>query len=240
MSDHLPDSAVPTLLLFADISGYTRYIRENAYTQAHAVASVADLLDSVIDSLEPAWQLVKLEGDAAFCHADPNTVQAALPDLLLPAFTAFDTRKAKLSATNTCECLACKALASLELKLILHEGEVVHYQTRRGVDLAGLPVILLHRLGKNSVDRHRYILWTAPMHARLSTLSPASTHAETCEGVGDVAVHVYADLPNRSPAVDAGTSERLLDHFHKTCQWLPLNLRRQPGKAAAFSEPSAS
>jgi hypothetical protein len=240
MSDEIPRAAVPTLLLFADISGYTRYIRDNAYTQAHAVASVAALLDSVIDSLEPTWQLVKLEGDAAFCHADPSMLRSGLPDLLLPAFTAFDTRKAKLSAANTCECLACKALASLELKLILHQGDVVHYQTRRGVDLAGLPVILLHRLSKNGVEHRRYILWTTPVNPLLSTLAPARTHAESCEGVGEVAVQVYADLPNRSEPVDAGAAERLVDHFHKSCQWLPLNLRRQPGKAAAFSEPGAS
>jgi hypothetical protein len=231
---------VSTLLLFADISGYTRYIRDNAYTQAHAVASVAALLDSVIDSLEPAWQLVKLEGDAAFCHAGPAALQDALPPLLLKAFAAFDTHKARMSAANTCDCLACKTLPTLELKLILHEGEVVHYQTRRGVDLAGLPVILLHRLSKNAVVQPRYVLWTAPLDARLSALEPASAHVESCEGVGEVAVRVYADLPNLSGPASAGALDRLADHFHKTRQWLPLNLRRKPGKAAAFGATTAS
>jgi hypothetical protein len=235
-----PAAPLPTLLLFADISGYTRYIRENAYTQAHAVARVATLLDSVIDALEPVWQLVKLEGDAAFCHADPDALRpAGLPVLLLAAFAAFDDRKAQLSAANTCECLACKALVSLELKIILHAGDVVHYQTRRGMDLAGVPVILLHRLGKNSVEQPRYILWTAAMAAHLSALAPATVHAETCEGLGDVAVQVYSALPNRSEAVDAGAVERLLDHFHKTRQWLVPNLQRAPGKAAAFGEASS-
>lgn len=236
MSEHISGTAVPTLLLFADISGYTRYIRENVYTQAHAVASIAALLDSVIDSLEPAWQLVKLEGDAAFCHTPAKAAQLDLAELLLAAFKAFDTRKARLSAANTCDCLACKTLDSLELKMILHQGDVVHYQTRRGSDLAGVPVILLHRLSKNGVDHPRYILWTAPVDALLSALRPAKVHVESCEGVGEVTVRVYAELPNVSEPATAGAMDRLIDHLRKSRQWLLPNLQRKPGKAAAFGE----
>lgn len=236
----VPQTPIPTLLLFADISGYTSYIRANAYTQAHAVASVATLLDSVIDRLEPAWQLVKLEGDAAFCHGEPDTLQSGLPELLLAAFAAFDACKARMSAANTCECLACKSLPSLQLKIILHAGDVVHYQTRRGIDLAGLAVILLHRLSKNSVEHSRYILWTEPMARRLAELAPAQAHAEACEGVGTVSVQAFFNLPDRSAPVTAGTAERLLDHFNKTRQWLLPNLQRKPGKAAAFGESASS
>jgi hypothetical protein len=232
MSTH--PGPVPTLLLFADISGYTRYIRENSYTAAHAVATTAALLDSVIDRLEPALQLVKLEGDAAFCHADPALLQADLPELLLATFAAFDACKARLSACNTCDCLACKALGNLELKMILHHGDVVHYPTRRGLDLAGLPVILLHRLSKNSVDHSRYILWTAPVAAHLSALAPAQMHSEDCEGVGAVDVQVYLNIPNRSEPVVAGATERFIDHLNKTRQWILPTLQRKPGKAAAF------
>ena len=66
-------------LIIADINGYTDFIRlhnmlkkpivgnsmANIF-EAHADKVISDLLEAVIDAMEPDVQLNKLEGDAAF------------------------------------------------------------------------------------------------------------------------------------------------------------------------------
>ena len=49
-------------LLLADITGYTQYMGDTELTHAQDV--VADLLDTIVNAIEPAFQLSKLEGDA--------------------------------------------------------------------------------------------------------------------------------------------------------------------------------
>ncbi len=227
----------PTLLLLADISGYTRYIRENPYTEAHAITNITALLDAVLDCLAPYWRLAKLEGDAAFCHAPALGREADFAGRLITAFTAFAEGKARLIAVNGCHCLACKALPSLELKMILHAGPVLHFTTRSGAELGGLPVIVLHRLAKNRLPASRYILWTAPLDSSLAALQPAFPHHETVEGIGGVATWVHDSLPGLPAVVPAARWRRLLDLGYKAWLWLPATLQGKHGKAAAYAEP---
>ena len=55
-------------LLLADITGYTQYMGDTELTHAQDV--VADLLETIVNAIEPAFQLSKLEGDAAFAYAN--------------------------------------------------------------------------------------------------------------------------------------------------------------------------
>ena len=65
-------------LLIADISGYTEFVKLHNLAkkpifgaalakgfESHATTIVADLLETVIDAVEPSLRLNKLEGDAA-------------------------------------------------------------------------------------------------------------------------------------------------------------------------------
>ena len=58
----------PTLLLIADIAGYTRFMKMHDTSLAHAQQIIADLLEAVIDAAGPNLKLAKLEGDAAFFY----------------------------------------------------------------------------------------------------------------------------------------------------------------------------
>ena len=53
----------PACLVIADISGYTSYLA--GVELDHAQDILADLMDTVVGSLRPAFRLAKLEGDAA-------------------------------------------------------------------------------------------------------------------------------------------------------------------------------
>ena len=59
-----PEPACPVI---ADISGYTRFLAGAELD--HAQDILADLMNTVVTSIRPAFRLAKLEGDAAFAYA---------------------------------------------------------------------------------------------------------------------------------------------------------------------------
>jgi hypothetical protein len=69
----------PTLLLIADIGGYTRFMNLHRTSLAHAQEVVAQLLEAVIDATRGQLKLAKLEGDAAFFYS--TYPSGAEPDL---------------------------------------------------------------------------------------------------------------------------------------------------------------
>ena len=71
-----PDHAC---LLIADISGYTGYLAGVELDHAHDI--LADVVDTVVTSLRPAFRLAKLEGDAAFAYAMAAGLDRAARDV---------------------------------------------------------------------------------------------------------------------------------------------------------------
>ena len=61
---------VRTLLLIADIGGYTEYMRSHRMSLAHAEVNTGRLLEKVIDAV-PDFDLIEIEGDAAFLSRTP-------------------------------------------------------------------------------------------------------------------------------------------------------------------------
>ncbi len=62
--------ATPTqrgYLVIADISGYTSYVA--ATELEHAQAVLSELLELIVERVQPLLTLVKLEGDAVFSYA---------------------------------------------------------------------------------------------------------------------------------------------------------------------------
>jgi hypothetical protein len=51
-------------LVIADLTGYTAYLSQSEIEHAPAIAG--DLLETIVDRLEPPFRLAKFEGDAAF------------------------------------------------------------------------------------------------------------------------------------------------------------------------------
>jgi hypothetical protein len=60
-----------------------------------------------------------------------------------------------LSQSTTCSCKACTHIERLRLKVIIH-GEALFYHVFRFLELAGVDVIIAHRLLKNSVIADQY------------------------------------------------------------------------------------
>src|SRR5438046_10384028 len=81
-------SIQPTLLMIADIAGYTRFMKFHYMSLVHAQEIVAKLLEAIIDGA-PALRLAKLEGDAAFFYL-PSASDGSFDPSLVPRQGAAD------------------------------------------------------------------------------------------------------------------------------------------------------
>ncbi len=163
-------------ILIADISGYTDFIRlhnmrktplvgntiANMY-ESHAEKVVSDLLESVIDAIEPQMHLNKLEGDAArfFCESEANNFDGnRILEVMDKAQESFKTKTSELVFVQGCACDPCLQSKNLRLKIVAHKGDFTIEKIRNFEELAGENVILAHRLLKNQIKSNEYWLVT--------------------------------------------------------------------------------
>jgi hypothetical protein len=189
----------PTFLLIADITGYTRFMKMHRMSLAHAQDIVARLLEAVIDATRPRLKLSKLEGDAAFFYvaypegAEPNLVFVA--EQVASIYRAFHRRLSDLEANGLCMCDACEQVGNLKIKFVGHLGDVAVQRVKKLTELAGLDVILVHRLLKNEVPVPEYLLMTEPVLERVdsSIRGQVSSLEMELEGLGKTDIF-YLDL----------------------------------------------
>src|SRR3954449_276371 len=179
------------LLLIADIGGYTDYMRTHRMSLAHAEVNTARLLEKVIDAA-PGFELIEIEGDAAFLSrpADTSDGDATLALTLQAASSmhrAFHLER-RYVATNLCPCDGCAQADDLKLKFVAHVGEVAVQTIKRRRKLVGIDVILVHRLLKNAVALPEYVLMSEELYGAADTplSEPAGQLVQDLEGVGPV------------------------------------------------------
>jgi hypothetical protein len=196
--DEIPE---PVVLIIADISGYTRYMTANAKTLAHSQTIITELVKTIVRHVELPLELAKLEGDAVFlfCRkqiATPSWLETKklIGEKLLSFFRLFSDRVNELSRSTTCTCHACTHIEKLRLKVVVHSGEALFHRVFNFVELAGVDVILVHRLLKNSVTTDQYLLLTDAALEDLSFPAPIpwARAAETYDDIGHVGTLVYA------------------------------------------------
>ena len=194
MTSNAPESAC---LLIADISGYTSYLA--GVELDHAQDILADLLDTVISTLRPTFRLAKLEGDAAFVYSvAPGLEASLLQDTVERTYFAFRRRLRDIAQASMCECDACMRMPTLDLKLVVHSGEVARQRIAGREELAGRAVIEVHRLLKNDVERTlgapAYALYSEACLIATGLDDPGSAglvaHRETYEFLGELTVWV--------------------------------------------------
>jgi len=186
-----------SLLLLADIGGYTDYMRTHRMSLAHAEVNTSRLLARVVDAA-PEFDLVEIEGDAAFLSRSGDTLsdEAAVSltfEVASAMHRAFHVER-RYVAKNLCPCKGCTEVDNLRLKFVAHIGEVATQTIRQQRKLVGIDVILVHRMLKNPVEIAEYVLLSEDLH-RLRDLSlavPAQEVLQDLEGIG----------PTRGYAVD--------------------------------------
>lgn len=158
-----PGARVRSVLLLADISGYTGFLQGVA--DAHfalviesdeppkAYALMSSLLDQIVSAISPYFRLAKLEGDAVFATAPDDSAPRGETLLLCvrACHAAFTSRLAEASDIWSCQCDACSRVGQLNLKFVLHHGDVMVQRIAGSEELLGPDVNVAHRLLKNHV-----------------------------------------------------------------------------------------
>ncbi len=182
----------PTCFLIADISGYTEYL--SGVEIDHAQDILADLISTVVTALKPTFRLAKLEGDAAFCFAPTDKVDASLLlDAVERCYFGFRRRRRDVRQATSCECNACLRIPDLNLKFVAHHGLAITQKVAGQQELLGSDVILVHRLLKNTVVEttgiNAYALFSDAL-VQVMAIDPAELgmreHTETYDHIGEV------------------------------------------------------
>jgi len=183
------DPVQRTLLLIADISGYTDYMRTHRMSLAHAEVNMSRMLDRVIDAA-PEFDLIEIEGDAAFMSRPAGElVDGAAVSAILEAASAMHRAfhvERQYVAKNLCPCKGCTEVDSLRLKFVAHVGEVATQTIRKRRKLVGIDVILVHRMLKNPVEIPEYVLLSEDLHLLRDSALPLPEHEvlQDLEGIG--------------------------------------------------------
>lgn len=201
------------IIVLADISGYTNFLKLHTMSLLHAEKIVTDLMESIIAATSEPLRLNKLQGDAILFYAESGDSGSdnakEITKQVSRFFETFSIRSRELTGCNNmCPCDACRQADQLRLKTVLHNGEIAVKTVAGFEELAGEPVILAHRLLKNSISSDEYILMTKSF-AELSggfSDKKAQMHSETYDDVGSIDVEVYypdarEDLPPASRSV---------------------------------------
>jgi class 3 adenylate cyclase len=206
-------------LLLADISGYSAFM--TSVERAHGVdfsdgipagfTILGELLDTVIEGVQPAFAVAKLEGDAVFAVAPAAALDARGEELLgrLQAlYQAFHARREKARATKDHVCTACPVVGSLDLKMVLHRGQVIRQSIGAGTEFLGPAVNVAHRLLKNSIQARLgyrpYLFLTDAAASGLNLVEPGIEHREDYADVGPIhgrVVALGAGLPGTAAAL---------------------------------------
>lgn len=215
----------PVLLIIADISGYTRFMTANAKTLAHSQTIITELVTAIVQQVELPLEVAKLEGDAVFLYCRKQSgpqlwpeVKRLIGEKLLSFFRRFSDKVAELRQSTTCSCHACAHIDRLRLKLIVHSGEVLFHRVLHFMELAGVDVIIAHRLLKNSVASDQYILVTAAAQKDLQFPSHIQWKegSETYEDLGSIPTWLH--LPDGAAPSPSRAAPSFAQRFRRSAK----------------------
>src|SRR5215212_4850059 len=179
------------LLVIADIGGYTEYMSTHRMSLAHAEVNTGRLLEKVIDAA-PGFDLIEIEGDAAFLSRRADTLDGDVPvaataQAAVGMHRAFHLERRHV-ATNLCPCDGCTQAENLKLKFVAHIGEVASQNIKHRRNLVGIDVIFVHRLLKNAVQVPEYVLFSEELYRTGDGALPDHVRElpQDLEGIGPV------------------------------------------------------
>ncbi len=172
-------------ILIADISGYREFIRLHNLKQtsvigkfmakqyeSHASKIIADLLEKVIDSIQPVMNLNKLMGKSALFYCEENKNQSnEIINIMYKANKAFNEKKSELIFVQACGCEPCIQSKNLKLKIAVHKGIFEINKMRNFEEISGEDVILTHRMLKNNIKSNEYWLVTENFYSSLNKIN---------------------------------------------------------------------
>ena len=146
-----------SLLFIPDISGFANFVQTTEVEHSQHV--IAELLEVLISANTQDLKLAEVEGDALFFYKEEvipsrEKILAQIETM----YTAFYSHLKMMETNRICPCNACASAPELQLKIILHAGELRFLTVQGNQKPFGEAVIQAHRLLKNSVNSENYAL----------------------------------------------------------------------------------
>jgi hypothetical protein len=195
-----------SLLLIADIGGYTKFMKMHRVSLAHAEVITGRLLRTIVDSTP--LPLIEVEGDAAFFAAPAQQTSEGPAALSLAIHRRFHAELGRMIAANMCNCDGCLQSRNLKIKIVGHVGDVAEQTIGGREKLVGVDVITVHRMLKNAVPVPEYLLMTDSLADRCEPeiRDRAETIEQDLEGLGPTTLR-FVDLAELSPLTPADPPE---------------------------------
>jgi hypothetical protein len=227
-----------SLLLIADIGGYTEFMKLHRISLAHAEVITRRLLKTIVECSR--LPLIEIEGDAAFFCAPLAQVDANPMALSLAMHQAFHSQLERMIDLQMCNCDACLQSRNLKVKFVGHVGEVAKQTISGREKVVGVDVIAVHRMLKNNVTASEYLLMTESLVEQYGpdVREGAGTLQQELEGLGSTSLY-FVDLEGFAlppqPSPKATLPRRLGEFLGVGFRGLPtvLGLRRSRRASSA-------
>src|SRR6185312_12277763 len=116
-----------------------------------------------------------------------------LQDIIEATYFTFRRRLRDIRQASVCTCDACRQIPSLDLKFVVHFGQIARQAMSGQEELIGRDVILIHRLLKNNAETVLggvpYVLYTDAVVQR-ARIDPQAqglvAHREAIDIIGEV------------------------------------------------------
>ncbi len=153
-------------ILIPDISGFTEFMTKTELS--HSSHAISMLIDAIVNAVGEDYEVSEIEGDAVLLvkKGAPPTKKDIL-DICIKIFNAFHYQRKWMMQHTLCPCKACMDLVNLTLKFVVHYGPLAEIKVGRFVKYSGLEMIVAHRLLKNRIENHEYLLVTEKMMQRV-------------------------------------------------------------------------
>jgi hypothetical protein len=163
-------------ILIPDISGFTEFMTTTELN--HSSHAINMLIDAMVNAVGEEYEVSEIEGDAVLLikKGHPPSKKEIL-DTCLKIFNAFHFQRKWMQQYTICPCGACQAIINLTLKFVVHHGPLAEIKVGRFVKHSGTEMIVAHRLLKNSIDNHEYLLMTEKLMQQVAD-SPAAIEME--------------------------------------------------------------
>jgi len=144
-------------ILIPDISGFTEFMTRTELS--HGSYAINVLIDAIVNAVGEEYDVSEIEGDAVLLiRKGPSPSKKEIQDICLKIFNEFHFRRKWMQRFAVCPCGACLAISNLTLKFVVHRGPLAEIKVGRFVKQSGPEMIVAHRLLKNSIDNHEYLL----------------------------------------------------------------------------------
>ncbi|MGI9553865.1 MAG: DUF2652 domain-containing protein [Thermodesulfobacteriota bacterium] len=139
-------------IVVANIFGYTNFLNQTELD--HAQSIIDDLLNTLIENIQPPLIFSKTESDSIFVYTPENsfiqnqTFMEAIENL----YCLFVLTRETMHRNTVCPCKACKFMSDLDLKFVLHYGTYSFTTINGQQDLIGADVMTIRHLSKSPIS----------------------------------------------------------------------------------------